>query len=85
MATLCGVRILDPQVMKRVLQQDHSVCGTPNPIAFAKLHDLLMMHFAVREKSVSTVGQAQTAAIEDYIIERLRKSFPDLPGQWPPA
>ena len=85
MATLCEVRILDPQVMKRVLQQDDSVCGRPNPIAFAKLHDLLMMHFAVRQKSVDTVGQAQTAAIEDYIIERLRKSFPDLPGQWPPA
>ena len=36
-------------------------------------------------KSADSFGQAQTAAIENYIIERLRKAFPDLPGGWPPA
>ncbi len=44
-----------------------------------------MLHLAIRQKSADSFGQAQTAAIEDYVIERLRKSFPDLPGQWPPA
>jgi hypothetical protein len=53
------------------------VCGKDNPVAFAKLHDMLMMHFAIREKSANALGQAQTAAIEADIIERLRKSFPD--------
>lgn len=83
LATLCRVKILDPEVMKRVLQGDASVCGTPNPPAFVKLRGLLMMHFAVREKSVETVGEARTEAIEDYVIERIRKSFPDIPGKWP--
>ena len=27
--------------------------------------------------------QYQTVAIENYIIERLRKAFPDFPGGWP--
>ena len=84
MATLCQVRILQPGVIARVLKNDDSVCGTANPVAFRKLHDLLMLHFAIRQKSVDSFGQAQTAAMEDYVIERLKKAFPDL-GRWPPA
>jgi len=84
LALLFQVRILDPGVIARVLHRDASVCGTDNPIAFAKLRDMLMLHLAIRERSADAVGQAQTAAIEDYVIERLRKSFPEL-GRWPPA
>jgi hypothetical protein len=85
LAVLCQVRILEPDVMRRVLKKDASVCGTANPAGFAKLHDLLMLHLAIRQKSADSFGNAQTAAIEDAIIERLRKSFPDLAGRWPPA
>jgi len=82
---ICQVSIFAPGVIGRVLKNDASVCASANPAAFRKLHDLLMLHFAIREKSVESFGQAQTAAIENYIIERLRKSFPELPGGWPPA
>jgi hypothetical protein len=85
LATLCQVRILDQKVITAVLQNDASVCGTHNPAAFARLRGLLMMHLAIREKSANMLGQGQTAAIEDYIIERLSKSHPDLLGKWPPA
>ena len=85
LATLCQVSILQPGVVRRVLQKDASVCASPNDLAFAKLHDLLMLHLAIREKAVESFGQAQAMAIENYVIERLRKSFPDLPGGWPPA
>lgn len=84
LALLCQVKVLEPGVIARVLKNDASVCGTPNPLAFRKLHDLLMLHFAIREKSVESFGEAQATAIENYVIERLRKSFPDLPGGWPP-
>jgi len=60
------------------------VCGTANPVAFAKLHDILMMHLAIRQKSADALGQVQTAVIEADIVERLKKSFPDL-GKWPPV
>ena len=82
---ICQVSIFEPGVIGRVLKNDASVCGTANPTAFRKLRELLMLHFAIREKSVESFGQAQTTAIENYVIERLRKSFPDLPGRWPPA
>ena len=85
MAMLCEVRLLDPGVVRRVLKKDTSVCGTSNPLAFAKLHDLIMLHLAIREKSAEAFGQAQTARVEDYIVERLKKTFPGLAGKWPPA
>ena len=85
LAVLCQVRVLEPGVIGRALKNDASVCGSANPVAFRKLRDLLMLHLAIHEKAVDSFGQAQAAAIEDYVIERLRKSFPDLPGRWPPA
>jgi hypothetical protein len=84
LATLCQVRILEPGVISRVLKKDASVCGSPNARAFGKLRELIMLHLAMREKSVDSFGPAQTAAMEDYVIERLKKIFPDL-GRWPPA
>ena len=85
MAVLCQVKVLEPGVVGRVLKNDASVCGAANPVAFRKLHDLLLLHLAIREKSVDSFGQAQTAAMEKYVIDGLRKTFTDLPGGWPPA
>ena len=82
---LCQVRILDRGVIERVLRKDDSVCGTPNPVAFAKLHDMLMLYLAIRKKSVDAVGELQTEHIEAHAVEQLRKRFADLLGKWPPA
>ena len=84
LATLCDVKILEPGVIGRVLRGDAGVCGTPNAAGFRKLHDLLMLHLAIREKSVDSFGQARTQAIEDFVIGRLRAAFPDLLAGWPP-
>jgi hypothetical protein len=78
MALLCRVKILEPGVVDRVMHGDDSVCGADNRIAFRKLHDLLLMHFLVRQKCADALGQQQTATIEMYVIERLKKSFPHL-------
>ena len=85
LCTLCQVRILDPGVIERVLRNDASVCGTSNPLAFAKLHDMMMFYFAIRKESVEALGQVQTAQIEAHVIEQLRRRFADLMGKWPPA
>ena len=82
---LCQVRILDHGVIERVLKKDASVCGTSNPIAFAKLHDLLMLYFGIRKKSVEAVGEVQTEQIEGHVVEQLRSRFAELLGTWPPA
>ena len=74
-AMLCDVKLLEPGIIDRVLRNDASVCGIDNPAAFAKLHNLAKMHFAILKKSVDAVGGAQTARIEAHVIERLKNAF----------
>ena len=78
LALLCQIGILEPGVISRVLHKDTSVCGTHNPLAFRMLREMLMLHLAIRDRSADSFGQAQAVAIEDAIVERLKKSFPDL-------
>jgi hypothetical protein len=85
LCAICQVRILDHGIIERVLKKDASVCGTPNPIAFQKLHNMLMLYFVIREESVGSVGELQTEQIEAHVVEELRKRFADLLGKWPPA
>jgi hypothetical protein len=63
-----------------VLKKDASVCGSSNPKAFQKLRDLLIMHYAVRDKVASEFGQAGTVQVMEKIVERLRKNFGDVLG-----
>jgi hypothetical protein len=85
LCAICQVRILDPGIIERVLKKDASVCGTPNTLGFAKLHDMLMFYFAIRKKSVDAVGELQTEQIEAHVVEELRSRFADLLGKWPPV
>ena len=85
LCAICQVRILDPGIIERVLKNDASVCGASNPVAFEKLHNMLMFYFANRKRSVDAVGQLQTAQIEAHVVEQLRNRFADLLGNWPPA
>lgn len=80
LGVLCQVQLLQPGAIQRVLQRDGTVCGTENPLAFTKLHDLLMVHAAVRQKSVGVFGQEQTALIERYVVDRLKERFGDRLG-----
>jgi hypothetical protein len=83
LAMLCRVRILEPGAIDRVLASDRTVCGSDNPLAFAKLRDLLLMHFTLHGRWAADLGEAQTTAIERYVIERLRSSMPELIADWP--
>ena len=80
LAVLCGIELLQPGAIQRVLAKDSTVCGTENPAAFTKLHDLLLVHAAIRDKSVDVFGPAQTALIERYVVDRLKKRFGDRLG-----
>jgi hypothetical protein len=84
MATICNVKILDPGVIERVLQNDASVCGTQNPAAFAKLRNALMMHYHARDRAKGAIGETQTALLVNEIVERLRKQMGDRLGGQPP-
>ena len=72
-ATICKVKLLDPGVIDRVLNNDASVCGSNNPLSFKKLRDAMMLGFVVRDKSVEHLGAAETEAIAAAIRERLQE------------
>lgn len=85
LAMLCRVPLLEPGVIDRVLGNDATVCASDNPPAFAKLRSLLIMHLTLHGRWAADIGEANTAAIERAVIERLRKSLPDLGDAWPPS
>jgi len=84
LATICNVRLLDPGVIERVLANDPGVCGTSNALAFEKLRNVLMMHYAVRTRAVDQIGQAGADALMKEILEDRSKKFGDRLGG-PPA
>jgi len=79
-ASICRVRLLDPGVIQRVLNDDATVCGTANPAMFKKLRSLLMMHYAVRERAVGALGPQETLRVVEEIVNRLRERFGDSLG-----
>lgn len=85
LALLCRVRILDSGVIERVVRNDASVCGTENPVAFEKLHNLVTLHFLVRDSAGVAHGHAPVSRVEQAVIDRLRARFPALADEWPPA
>ena len=79
-ATICKVRILDPGVLQRILENDETVCGSRNPAAFASLRNLLMMHFEVREQAVAALGSEKTKVLVDKIVAGLRERIGEQLG-----
>lgn len=79
-AIMCRVRLLDPGVAERVLQNDISVCGSGNPVAFRKLQALLTMHFTARGQIAEVLGEAKADAIAKEVREHLRGRIGDQLG-----
>lgn len=84
LASICGVRILDPGVIERVLHGDATVCGNTNALAFDKLRNVMMMHYKIRERAVGAIGEAETEVLIKAIVERLQKRLAGNLGG-PPA
>ncbi len=83
-ALSCRVRLLDPGVIERVLNNDESVCASRNPAGFKKMRDLLMMHYNIRERAVSAIGETKTAMLITDIVAKLRTKFGDHLGRSSP-
>jgi hypothetical protein len=81
LAAICNVRILDPGVIERVLNNDSLVCGSNNQAAFDKLRRALTMHYEVRAKAVDAVGEELTQRVIQDIVETLRKRIGERLGQ----
>ncbi len=83
LATLCKVRLLDPGIIERVLANDASVCGTANKPAFDKLRNALMLHYHIRDKASSAMGETLTAEVIKDIVANIRTRIGDKLGGEP--
>lgn len=70
----CDVRLRDPGVVDRILQNDDTVCGNKNPIGFRKLRSLVMATFSSLNKAIDRIGPDEVKVITDAIIERADKA-----------
>jgi len=82
-ASICNVQVLDPGVIERVLKNDASVCGSANPVAFAKLRNTLMMHYKIRDQAVADIGETATRQLIEAVVDNLRKTIGDRLGGTP--
>ncbi len=70
----CNVRLRDPGVIDRILQNDETVCGTKNSIGFRKLRALVMATFSSLNKAIDRIGPEETRLITDAIAERVDRA-----------
>lgn len=69
----CDVRLRDPGVVDRILNNDETVCGRKNPIGFRKLRALVMATFNSLNKAIDRIGPEEVKLITDAIVERTER------------
>ena len=79
-AIICKVRLLEPGVAERVLENDSRVCGAEHAHAFQTLRGLLVMHFTELNHLSDVVGPEQSAEIAQRVREHLRRRVGDQLG-----
>jgi hypothetical protein len=76
LATMCGTDAFDSLVRDRVLHNDATVCSVNNPVAFAKMRTLLMMHYVIHARAAVVLGDGAANALVDQIDDRIRARVP---------
>jgi len=79
-ATTCDVKLLDPGILERVLQNDESVCGRSEPSAFKKLRELVFTGFIVRGKTFDDLGPEDAQKLITTVRGGLKERFGDQLG-----
>jgi hypothetical protein len=82
LAMLCSIPLNDRSLALRILDNDATVCGKPNPKAFQKLRALLTMHVSVRQKAIESMGRDEALALIEETLGRLRRRM-GLPEKRP--
>lgn len=86
LAIACDIDIFAPNAAERVLDNDVSVCGRPNPKAFEEMRHHLMAFFPLRQKAIDRIGVEGTKEILDQVRDAIRElRNQGRPGSAPPS
>ncbi|MFO1307510.1 MAG: hypothetical protein U1F64_03580 [Burkholderiales bacterium] len=80
LSVICRLDLLDRANIERVIRNDASVCGAQNPLAFSKLRDLLLMHYATRTRAAAQIGEVETQAIINSVVAKIIERFGSVGG-----
>lgn len=69
LAIMCRIRLLDPGVLERVLDNDHRDCCEGHEGGFEKLRGMVFLHYEVQARVVEELGPADAAEV----IQRVRQ------------
>lgn len=83
LAVICEVRLLEPGVIGRVLDNDARDCSNDNTHAFTSLRGLLFLHFEMQRELAEAFGQADTHHIIHRVWAHLMPRIGDQLGTPP--
>jgi hypothetical protein len=72
LAMLCGVSLWQPGAIEAIFRDDESVCLVCNPIAWAKLRGLLILHYHVVARSIEIDGHVMAAEYVRHSAAKVR-------------
>jgi hypothetical protein len=75
LAYLCDVDLSNEDNVRGVIADNLPSAAARNPPAFKRMRDLLMLHYVLRERAVESIGAAETQAILEDVIGRIRARF----------
>ena len=75
-----NVSTMPLRTTQRVIRNDASTCGAQNPLAFEKLRELLMMHYATRTRAAAQIGEVETQAIINSVVAKIAERFGSIGG-----
>jgi hypothetical protein len=68
LSVACDIKILEPGLVDRILDNDDGVCGRKNPETFQEIRRLLMGLFLIEDRAVKRIGAEETKAIRDQVL-----------------
>lgn len=71
LAIMCHIRLLDPGVIERVLDNDLRVCTSGHEGGFEKLRGMLYLHYEVQTQLAEELGPTDAAQIVDRVRHHL--------------
>ncbi|WP_431100964.1 hypothetical protein [Roseateles noduli] len=71
LAIMCHVRLLDPGVIERVLDNDLRICGDGHEGGFEKLRGMLYLHYEVQARLAEELGPVDAAEVVQRVRQHL--------------
>ncbi|WP_431259866.1 hypothetical protein ACQ86G_06710 [Roseateles chitinivorans] len=71
LAIMCHVRLLDPGVIERVLDNDLRICGDGHESGFEKLRGMLYLHYEVQARLAEELGPVDAAEVVQRVRQHL--------------